>query len=165
MTDLLEHLYSRGYRRLVHVAGPRDIHDARIRRRSFQRFVRTHKDIWGETLQGGLTVDQGHSAIAKYLKGSTSKADALLCFNDSTAYGALQALNNAGLRIPEDLAVTGFDDDAASEILGLTTLHMPMRELGREAARLLFDRLEHAGPEYKPCHSLLELILRVRTSS
>jgi LacI family transcriptional regulator len=67
-----------------------------------------------------------------------SLPDAIVCGNDLLAAGVLMELRDAGIRCPDDVLLTGYDDAAPiAEILGLTTVRQPLSELGREAARLL----------------------------
>jgi LacI family transcriptional regulator len=63
----------------------------------------------------------------------------IVCANDEVALGALTAAGEAGLRVPADVAVTGWDDVMAARFAGLTTVGQPMRELGATAARRLHD--------------------------
>jgi LacI family transcriptional regulator len=64
--------------------------------------------------------------------------DALVCANDQLAAGVLRGLEAAGVRCPEDVLITGYDDDGPiAELLGLTTVRVPLAEIGREAVRLL----------------------------
>jgi LacI family transcriptional regulator len=79
-------------------------------------------------------------------KGDPS-IDALVCFNDLVAAGALQAAAEAGRSVPDDLVVTGYDDILFARMFTppLTTVHAPTYDLGRQAATMLFDRLQGRG--------------------
>jgi LacI family transcriptional regulator len=77
------------------------------------------------------------------------RPDAVLCANDMMAIGALDAARERGLRVPDDLAVMGFDDIEAATLVTpqLTTIANPAREIGMACARLLLDRINGvAGP-------------------
>jgi len=165
MADVCDHLLQNGKKHLVHIAGPRDVYDARERRKSFQRHTRGRAGVKADILQGGLSREDGQQTIANYLAKDNDMPDALLAFNDSTAYGILEGLREQKIAVPKTVAVTGCDDEPASAILGLTSLYMPMREIGREAGRLLFDRLSASGASERARHSVLDLNLVVRTSS
>ncbi|NCC50860.1 MAG: LacI family transcriptional regulator [Spartobacteria bacterium] len=165
MTDVLEHLRVNGARHILYVGGPRDVYDARERRTSFLRVAREHPEIKMEMIESGLTRDQSFEVLNNYLRKAERCPDGVIAFNDSTAYGIMESLKLHHLRVPEDVLVVGCDDEPASAILGLTTLHMPMRELGRESARLLFAQLADETGSHKPQHSLLELTLEIRSSS
>jgi LacI family transcriptional regulator len=69
--------------------------------------------------------------------------DAIVCANDQMAIGAMRELQAAGLRVPADVAVTGFDDIALGALLAppLTTVHQPMRLLGERACALVLERI------------------------
>lgn len=90
----------------------------------------------------GFDVEAGRRAAGPLLgPGATDRPDAVACANDEIALGVLQAAEEHGLRVPEDLAVTGWDDVMAARWAGLTTVRQPMRELGARAARVLDDRM------------------------
>jgi DNA-binding LacI/PurR family transcriptional regulator len=90
--------------------------------------------------------------------------EALVCANDEIALGAITAAEDLGLRVPDDLAVTGWDDVMAARHSrpGLTTVQQPMRQLGAWAARRLHERL--GGDTSSPHHEVLPTRLVVRAS-
>lgn len=92
--------------------------------------------------EGDFSVAWGHSATAKVLRGGTLP-DALVCGNDLIALGALQRLREAGVDVPDGVAVTGFDDNGFAGICDppLTTVRQPVDHLGGEAVRLLLSRI------------------------
>jgi len=100
---------------------------------------------------------------------SGAEVDALLCFNDRLAMGAYQALQERGVRVPEDVSVLSFDDTSFARWLrpGLTTFAFPQRALGRAAADELIDLIERGaatdGSSPPPAH-LVPLPLRMRSS-
>ena len=89
--------------------------------------------------------------------------DAVACANDELALGLLTALRERGVRVPEDVLVTGWDDVMAARYAGLTTVRQPMRALGGTAARLLDERI--SGARGTPVHEVLptELVVRATT--
>lgn len=165
MIEMLRHLVEQGCTRLVHMAGPSNIWDAAERRASFDRFIADHTNLQGEVIELAMTRESGRAATLDYLKKNGGCPDAFVACNDLVALGAMEALKESGVRVPDTVAVTGCDDDAASTVLGLTTLHMPMVELGRETARLLFDRLKTRDPAVPARASVLDMALCVRSSS
>ncbi len=90
---------------------------------------------------------------------------ALVCFNDLSAIGAIRALKDHGLRVPEDVSVVGFDDlqAAAYHNPSLTTIRQPLRQMGGVAARILLDRIRGQGvyPDAMPI--MPELVIREST--
>ncbi len=103
----------------------------------------------------------GEEAGRKVL-ASPVRPDAVVCANDQMAIGVLQALTSGGIRVPEDMAVTGFDDIFPGSLFepSLTTVHQPMRLLGERACARLLDRI--GSPGLPPTVELLptDLVLR-----
>jgi DNA-binding LacI/PurR family transcriptional regulator len=90
---------------------------------------------------------------------------AIFAASDTQALGVLEGVRAAGLRVPEDMSVVGFDDIEVSGYAGLTTVRQPLYESGRAAATLLLDALENNGPVAPVTHHLdLELIVRSTTA-
>jgi LacI family transcriptional regulator len=87
-------------------------------------------------VQGDFTEESGEAAIESLLE-SGAQFDAVFAANDMMASGALQALRRGGLRVPEEVAIAGFDDIPLARYLGLTTVRVRIAELGERA----FDRL------------------------
>src|SRR6185503_19633595 len=109
--------------------------------------------------------EEGH-AFARVLLDRGAKFTALVAFDDVSAIGAVRAFLDAGLRVPEDVSVVGFDDiqSAAYHNPSLTTVRQPLREMGALAARLLLERI--AGGETKhPAFVTVEPQLVVRGST
>jgi LacI family transcriptional regulator len=104
-----------------------------------------------------------HAARAALATRPTALPDAFACANDELALGLMLGLRDAGVRVPDDTLVSGWDDVMAARYAGLTTVRQPMRELGVRAAQLL-DQLIHRTRE-DPVHEVLatELIVRQTT--
>ncbi|MEQ4724982.1 GH1 family beta-glucosidase [Nonomuraea sp. B19D2] len=137
-----EHLLARGRRRIGMICGPTDLvtvqdrlagHRAALHRAGLQPLLAL----------ADLTRASGATA-ARQLLGDDPALDAIFAATDQLAIGALQAAREAGRRVPEDLAVVGFDDiDAASATTpGLTTVRAPLADQALALARLLLSRLE-----------------------
>ncbi len=109
----------------------------------------------------------GYEVMREHLRGTARQFDAVCAMHDGLAYGAIRALTEAGLQVPKDVAVVGFDDQDPSAYFQppLTTVRQPMRELGMEAGRLLFRRLDEAGMAVARQRIVLEPTLIVRESS
>lgn len=95
--------------------------------------------------------DVGH-ALTRQVLASSRRITALLCLNDRLAFGAYQALQEHGVRIPQDMSIASFDDDEIARYLrpGLTTAGIPYRELGRRAMTMLLDGEVPAAPVLLP---------------
>jgi LacI family transcriptional regulator len=110
--------------------------------------------------QSLATVEASYEA-ARALLTRCPQMDALVCYNDMLAAGALEACASLGLAVPDQIAVTGFDNIMFSSVfrVPLTTAHVPKLELGSEAAQMLFDRIDgHTEPAEKVLDA--ELIIR-----
>lgn len=162
---ITNHLISSGRRRIVHIAGRSDSVSGRDRVLGFRKALR-RAGLSGEerVLEGEYTDESGYEATKALIDEGTS-LDALFCGNDNTARGAYQALAEAGLSIPDDVAVAGFDDlDFAAELEPpLTTVRQGVGEIGHEAARTLLSLLEN--PDSGPRRVLLPTELVVRGST
>ena len=163
------HLYELGHRRIVFMHGQPFSADSDLR--------------WDATMQAaqalGLPV---HEELKIYLAKHSNSPEisypgihdllanqrdftAVLCFNDVSAMGTIRALHEAGLRVPEDVSVIGFDDiqSASYQVPSLTTIRQPLREMGRLGAKMLLQKLHG---ESLPSQVVVdpELIVRESTS-
>ena len=162
---LVAHLIEdHGRRRLYHVDGPPSAPDAKERRLALTDLLAAHPrcELAGSS-QGSFTVHSGEEAGAKLLAACGEQLpDAVVCANDLMAIGVLRAFAGAGVRVPEQVAVVGFDDIFPASLCDppLTTVHQPMRLLGERACTRLLDRI--ARPAMSPKAELLpaELVLR-----
>jgi len=147
---LARHIMERhGRTRLFYISGPPEAPDARERRRVFEEAVAGQP---GATLTGcfqcRFAAVSGQLAVRELLTMPRSELpDAIVCGNDQMAIGAMLELQAAGIRVPADIAVAGFDDVHLGVLLtpSLTTVRQPMRLLGQRACSLLLERI--AGPD------------------
>jgi LacI family transcriptional regulator len=158
------HLISLGRRRIAHITGHPDISDARDRLQGYKNALIKAGMPIDENLivQSHFNRQKGYDAAMPLLRDH--KPDAIFAAGDTIAIGAIQAAHEAGLRVPEDVAVIGFDDvDVASQAFpALSTVRQPVREKGAAAARLLLDLIENRvqGPQ----HLVLQTELVIRDS-
>jgi LacI family transcriptional regulator len=143
--EITRHLIrEHGYADLVFLGGPADSPDSDERFAGFCEALReAGLPAPGEpAAYGGFTEAGGREAVRSLLEAGRVPR-AIVCGNDEMACGALLALRDAKLRVPSDVAVTGFDDIAVARHLrpALSTVRQPMRELGERAVRLLLDRI------------------------
>ncbi|MCK9792795.1 PmoA family protein [Isoptericola sp. 4D.3] len=134
--QVVEHLVGLGHRRLAYLAGPRAAATDAARRSGLVAARERHPDLDVVELPVGADLASGHAAAAAVL---ASRATAVVAYNDLVAFGLLAALNEAGVAVPGDISVAGFDDiDLARYATpGLTTVSVPQAELGRQAWREL----------------------------
>ena len=161
VTHLVE---THGKRRIYHVDGPPGMPDTAQRRRGLLQVLRDHPAarLVGTT-HGSNYVDSGLVAGEQILAECRGELpDAVVAANDQMAIGVLRSLTSAGIRIPAQVAVVGFDDIFPSSLCEppLTTVHQPMRMLGERACGRLLERI--ATPGLPPQVELLptELVLR-----
>jgi LacI family transcriptional regulator len=145
MTDLMSHLAGQhGYRRLCFVSGPKDAPDAVARQAAFEEAVRAGPGaVIEQVVHGDFSEGSGADA-ARVLLDRRSLPDAVVCANDQMAIGVLREFQRAGVVVPRDVALTGFDDVYPSALIDppLTTVSQPLRELGTRAAQRLLARIE-----------------------
>jgi LacI family transcriptional regulator len=167
---LVTHLVEEhGKRRLFHVDGPGTAPDARSRRLALQAVLDAHPGttLTG-TFSGRFAVHSGEAAGAWLLADTRGDRgalpDAIVCANDQMAIGVLRTLTAHGIRVPEDVALVGFDDIFPAGFTGiaLTTVHQPMRKVGERASERLIERI--ADPALPPSVELLPTELVLRTS-
>jgi LacI family transcriptional regulator len=167
-TALVEHLVvEHGRRRLFHVDGPAAAPDAKVRRLAMQEVIAAHPpaELIG-SYAGRFSVRSGEDAgewlLADIGAGGGPLPDAIVCANDQMAIGMLRALAANGVRVPDDVAVVGFDDIFPASLCDppLTTIHQPIRWMGERASDRLFRRI--ADPSLRPEVELLspEIVLR-----
>jgi LacI family transcriptional regulator len=162
MVELVEHLAGLGHRRLLHVAGPANWASARGRQRAYEEAIAQHGLTSVAVLHGDWSAASGYRALAD-LRAPVA-ATAVVAANDQTALGAILALKERGLRIPEDVSVVGIDDipEAAFFDPPLTTLRNDFDATGRHAVRTLIARIEGTRP---PRRGMRPPALVVRRSS
>jgi LacI family transcriptional regulator len=166
----LRHLYDLGHRRIAFVKGPNIIPDTEYRWRSILEVARQleikvqpahciqlEADSWSPEVGYGPMRD-----LLDRIRDFT----AIFCFNDISAIGVIRAIYDAGLSVPEDISVIGFDDimSAAYHKPSLTTVRQPLREMGRQGAQVLLDMISQPDKPYQEEIVLQpELIVREST--
>lgn len=163
----VEHLISTGRRRILHLLGPVNLEVSAMRARGFANALSRHGlDPEGRTRPAGIFIKDGQAAMESILAEGGELPDAIFCFNDPVAIGAMKALKNAGISIPRDIAIVGFSEGSMATVVEpqLTTVLQPMKEMGREAARLLLDRI-NATRRQAPRTVCLDATLNIRASS
>jgi LacI family transcriptional regulator len=161
-----EHAIALGHTQLVWLAGPRDIPQVADREAGIMRAVRKAKVNVRRIAAGQMTAAAGEAAMADALAKGVDMT-ALLCANDLLALGAVRALTRAGLGVPKDVSVIGYDDIefAANAAVPLTSVRQPKYELGYAAAKLVIGECEdptthaHQRVQFQP-----QLIERASTA-
>ena len=165
------HLYNLGHRRIAVIKGQEFSSDTNIRFETIKEAV-AKRGIPVDTrltvqLQGDSpSPEVGYSAV-KYLLASGEQFTAVFAFNDVSAIGAIRALAEMGLRVPEDVSVLGFDDiyAAAFHNPALTTIRQPLFEMGSIAAKALLKRVANGSDGDVPRELSVEPTIIVRQST
>ncbi|WP_338702937.1 LacI family DNA-binding transcriptional regulator [Streptomyces sp. Q6] len=168
----VSHLVDAGHRRIAYVSGPPALNQVEDRRQGALRAL----DEAGlpatalrELPTDRLDVAAGRDAGARLL-GLSARPTAVFCANDLLALGVLQSLYAAGVRVPEDVAIVGYDDIefAAAAAVPLTSVRQPAVTMGALAAELLLDEIDaadHPGRRHEHRRVVLQPELVVRGSS
>lgn len=159
----LKHLYDLGHRRIAFMHGPAAIPDSEYRWVGIQKVAQeldlrtdaeqtVHLDATGWPTKTGLQPMDPQIAYdpTRALLEKNRDFTALFCFNDTAAMGAIRAIKDAGLDVPGDISVVGFDDitSAAFSTPSLTTVHQPLFEMGQKGAQLLLERIANREKQF-----------------
>ena len=164
----VEHLVAQGCTRLAHISGPESNFEAQERKRGFAEAVAAAgSKIAPVTVhEGDFTEESGFRCVKDILAAADAGAplpDGIFVGNDMMALGALFALKEGGLSVPDDIALVGFDDVPIARFAqpALSTLRVGVYELGRRGLELLADAL--ANPDAEPAEGIVispELVIR-----
>ena len=139
----VEHLLALGHRHIAHIAGPPQVSTAHQRRRTFEEVLHRYGLLRPEwVVQGDYNRQAGYQAMKQLLQ-LPELPTALVAANDLAALGAISAAREHGLQVPVDLSVVGYNDiPLAAEVSpALTTVRVPMSQMGARAAELLIARI------------------------
>jgi len=175
----LTHLHELGHRRIAILRGPKAIPDSEFRWEAIQKVskelgLKIDPALVVRIDTAGWSMKTGHHPMApeigfKPVQGlleRTRDFTAIFCFNDIAAIGAIRALKDAGLSVPGDVSVVGFDDiqSAAYSTPSLTTVRQPLFEMGKRGAEILLERIADRTKEF-PAEIVVvpELVVREST--
>lgn len=154
----VDHLVALGHERIVHVSGG-DNRIARQRRTGYEQAMVAH-GLAPVVVDGAFTESGGYAGARAAVDAG---ATALFVANDLAAIGALAALRDRGLCVPDDVSVVGYDGMRLLDSLDLTTVAQPLADMGRAAADLLIERIDQ--PSRVPVHRAMETRIVPRGSS
>ncbi|MEV8361859.1 LacI family DNA-binding transcriptional regulator [Streptomyces niveus] len=159
-----EHLLARGCRRIATIAGPLDVPAGQDRLTGFRDTMARHGHPYVPVAGGEFTEESGAAAM-ELLLAEQPDLDGVFAANDLMAVGACRVLRERGRRVPDDVAVIGFDDSraAASCRPPLTTVRQPVEDMAAEMSRLLLDRLSR--PDRPVTSVIFEPTLILRASA
>jgi LacI family transcriptional regulator len=172
----MEHLHKLGHRKIAYIRGPKTLIDSAPRWKGIQKFAHTA----GLEIDSDLTMQlpeafdpnsgfEGGFRLTEELLQRRRKFTALLAFDDLTAFGAIRALNKAGIRVPEQCSVIGFDDVALSALAApsLTTVRQPLEVMGNLAVNIIMEGIAASQEkrEWKITHQRVAPELMIREST
>lgn len=166
-----KHLVKLGYKKIGMIDGSLESEPARLRYNGYRRALEESKvpfhdryfKVSKHTKHDGFNRESGYSSMLELIdKNRQDLPDAVFVSSDIQAIGALNALKDRKLRVPEDMAIIGFDDIELARHLGLTTMRQPMYQMGVLAVEKLFHRIQNK--EYPASHTTFSPTLIVRES-
>lgn len=169
-----QHLIRLGHRRLAMITGHLDCAPAQYRHRGFQQalseagikcsenWLISSDSLPGEAavVNDGFNKEAGYLAMQQLLALNSKRPTAVFIASDIQALGAMKAVREAGLRIPDDIAIVGFDDIELAEYVGLTTVRQPMLQMGRQASERLMALINNPNSPRQHLHIETELVVR-----
>ena len=168
----VQHLVSQGHERIGLITSPFDNDSVlSLRRQGYNEALAdaglSAREEWivqGDTEKhAGISEESGYEAMKKLLAQSP-RITATFSVSDAQAIGAWYAINEAGLSVPEDIAIVGYDDIKTSRYIGLSSVDQKMQQVGHEATDVLINRLKGIKKD-PPCSILTIPELQVRKSS
>ncbi|THF72877.1 LacI family DNA-binding transcriptional regulator [Cohnella fermenti] len=139
-----DHLLKQGRKRIVHLSGPQEYQVSIDRLEGYKRALQEHKVLLDPAfvMEKDFSMEGGAEAV-KELLASGMRFDAIFSANDRMAIGAMKELQESGIRIPEEVAIVGYDNIEMAAMMspGLTTIDQPMKEIGRLAAAKMMAML------------------------
>jgi DNA-binding LacI/PurR family transcriptional regulator len=164
--EAVTYLIGRGYRKIAHFAGPKELDICKKRLRGYvEALQQAHFPVLNEFVRyGGLHEQDGYNSL-DYLLQHNMVPDAIFSVNDPVAIGAFQRIKEAGLKIPGDIALIGFSNNKITSLIDpqLTTVDQPSFEMGKKAAGLLISAIEDNVSE--PTTVVLDAKLIIREST
>ncbi len=164
IAEALEHLTNLGHQRIAYIGGPPQLHSVQRRKQAFtERALQLGLDP-SCTIDTDFTVAGGYHACSKLLRENMPSA--IVAANDITAIGVLHSAYDAGLRVPEDLSVVGFDDILFAQYTqpALTTVALPRTEIGKVAFEALWAMMPDANLTGREFRVGTRLVIRQSTA-
>lgn len=148
-----EYLLNLGHSAILLIRGLSCLDSSRERFNGYKRALKDKKIEYDSTfiLNGDFTIDSGYTTIKKYLDEKGLNFTAVFAANDQMAIGAIKALNDKGIVVPDEVSIVGFDDSYISPYIlpSLTTIKQRKEEMGKVATELLLNRISSFDKEKK----------------
>lgn len=163
-----QHLIEQGYQRIAHITGPQHLQVFSDRFRGYKKALKDAGYSYDSSLvyKGNVSIDAGKDAIAHWLK-QPNPPDAVFAVEDFTALGAIKALKEQRIRIPEDFGVIGFANEGFGEHItpALSTVDQQTVQMGKEAFTLLHELMHQTALHLPEQKKVLEPRMIIRDSS
>ena len=162
----VEHLIALGHRRIAHIAGSDEMSTGHTRCRGYMDTIQRHRLPADPELivRGSFREVGGYQAMRRLLD-LPQPPTAVFAVNDLAAVGAMRAIEEAGLQVPRDISIVGFND--LSSVIGttrqLTTVRLPLHDMGRAAAERLLEQITSDVESLEPVMIPVELVVRQST--
>tara|TARA_R110002049_G_scaffold309212_1_gene518685 strand:+ start:8484 stop:9503 length:1020 start_codon:yes stop_codon:yes gene_type:complete len=162
-----EHLIFQGCKHIAHFSGSQNIELYRQRKNGYLAALKKHhieiRDHY--IFESNLSEEDGIASAKKIMELNT--IDGLISANDTAAIAAMRYFKSQGVKIPEDIAVTGFNNDPISAVIepSLTTINQPAFEIGKMASNLLLEQIKNKLVDVKVSSTVLDSELIIRNSS
>ena len=163
----VDYLIEKGYEGIAHIRGNQASMMAVQRKEAYQAALREHgyEPVKEYEVDGRYTLEGGYSAMERLMQ---EPPRAVFCANDMSAIGALRYLSQNGYKVPQDMALVGYDDITVASLVtpALTTVRQPVMELAKIGTQILLERMEmKEGDTYSPKSVVLKSELLVRDST
>jgi LacI family repressor for deo operon, udp, cdd, tsx, nupC, and nupG len=163
--NAVEHLIKLGHTRIAHISGPLEFNGSRDRYKGYQQAL-LQNDLKIDSMlvqEGDFTLESGYNLMLKFI-AMEHPPTAVFTANDEMAMGVVKAAKDHGLKVPEDLAVVGFDNISFSAIFepALTTVAQPLFKMGQVSMQLLLQQIQ--GVQVSKIQHILESELIIRDS-
>jgi LacI family repressor for deo operon, udp, cdd, tsx, nupC, and nupG len=163
--NAVEHLIKLGHTRIAHISGPLEFNGSRDRYKGYQQAL-LQNDLMIDSMlvqEGDFTLESGYNLMLKFI-AMEHPPTAVFTANDEMAMGVVKAAKDHGLKVPEDLAVVGFDNISFSAIFepALTTIAQPLFKMGQVSMQLLLQQIQ--GVQVSKMQHILESELIIRDS-
>ncbi|NNJ71327.1 MAG: LacI family DNA-binding transcriptional regulator [Kiritimatiellales bacterium] len=158
------HLLENQPKSLLLITGPENNFDSQERLLGAQKAIEEAPfDVEVSILHSDFRYEGGRKVFAEYIKEHGTYPDAVFSFNDDMALGVLDVLNGSDRKIPEDIQIIGFDNNLLARCIGLSTISVPMRQIGVEAGLLVANRIKNK--DAKPASITLQTSLIPRKTT
>ncbi|HEY0078636.1 MAG TPA: LacI family DNA-binding transcriptional regulator [Pyrinomonadaceae bacterium] len=166
--EAVSHLVALGHRDIAFISGPEHLRSVARRLEAFRDALKgylPHAPL--RIYQGDFQLEGGQRAAREILDAGSRRPTAIIAANDMMALGALAEFREAGLEVPRDISIVGFDDVAFAALANppLTTICLPRDELGRRAVEALFETISHPEQKGVEIHIPTHLVMRGSTAA